>query len=139
MQLDELTAVLAQHAPLPGADGEIEISSLAYDSRAVQPGALFFCVPGFNSDGHDFAAQALALKRSAGIEFSVAIFTNLSRDHLDFHDSMEDYFDAKRRLFVPDTGDRPPRVSVINVGDPYGARLAEEVDGAVSVAVDAPA
>src|SRR5690349_7163913 len=61
MQLDELIAVLAPRAPRPrGVDGSIEISSLAYDSRAVQPGALFFCVPGFSSDGHDFAPQALA-------------------------------------------------------------------------------
>jgi UDP-N-acetylmuramoyl-L-alanyl-D-glutamate--2,6-diaminopimelate ligase len=264
MQLDELTAVLAPRAPHPPrADGSIEISSLAYDSRAVRPGALFFCVPGFSSDGHDFAQQALArgaaalvverplrsgapevlvadardamsaaaavffghpsrtlrvigitgtngktttaflvralleacgeccgllgtvksivagreraverttpeaidvqsdlaemlsggdracamevsshalaLKRTTGIEFSAAIFTNLSRDHLDFHDSMEDYFLAKRRLFVPDGGDPPPRVSVINIGDPYGARLAGELDGAVTVAVHAPA
>ena len=54
------------------------------------------------------------------------MFTNLTQAHLDFHDTMEDYFQAKRRLFV----EPGPGVSVINVGDPYGRRLAAEIDGA---------
>jgi len=272
MQLDEVISVLAPGVRCsPDADPSIRVGSLAYDSRAAQPGALFFCVPGFRSDGHDFAPQAvergavalvverplqlgvpelavadaraamaavadvffgrpsrslsvvgvtgtngktttaflvralleaggrqcgllgtvksivagheravvrttpeaidlqsdladmlaggdracaievsshaLALHRTAGIEFAVAIFTNLSRDHLDFHDSMEDYFRAKRRLFIPDPHDSraargaetAPRVSVVNVGDPYGARLAQELERPITVAVDAPA
>src|SRR6202035_1583759 len=65
----------------------------------------------------------------------VAVFTNLTQDHLDFHASMEDYFQAKRRLFVPVA----PAVSVINVGDEYGRRLAGEIEGAITFAVDAPA
>ena len=203
----------------------MEITGLAYDSRTVRPGDLFFCVSGFRSDGHDFAAQAvdggaaalvverplglgvpevvvesaraamaplaarfygdptaelrvvgvtgtngktttaylvralleatgeqcgllgtvksvvgaaerpvtrttpeaidlqadframldggdracamevsshaLELGRTDGIHFAAAVFTNLTRDHLDFHDTMEDYFQAKRRLFGP--------------------------------------
>ncbi len=67
--------------------------------------------------------------------FAVAVFTNLTQDHLDFHASMEDYFQAKRRLFLP----VEPAVSVINVGDAYGRRLAGEIDGAITFAVDAPA
>ena len=235
-----------------GVGGEVEITGLAYDSRTVTPGSLFFCVKGFQSDGHDFAAQALArgaaalvverplglgvpevlvssaraamgpaavrfygdpsaalrvvgvtgtngktttafllkalleaadpgsscgllgtvksviggveraagrttpeaidlqadframldggdracaievsshaleLHRAEGIHFAAAIFTNLTQDHLDFHASMEDYFQAKRRLFEADPG-----VSVVNVGDPYGRRLAGEIDGAL--------
>ncbi len=243
-----------------GAAGEqVEIAGLAYDSRRVAPGALFFCVPGEHSDGHDFAARALAagaaalvverplglgapevvvgsaraamgpvaarfhgdptaalrvvgvtgtngktttaflvramleasgqrcgllgtvksvvggrersvehttpeaidlqadframldageeacamevsshaleLGRVAGVRFAAAIFTNISRDHLDFHADMEAYFRAKRRLFL---GGRPPRVSAINVGDPYGRRLAQEIAGAVTFAVESP-
>jgi UDP-N-acetylmuramoyl-L-alanyl-D-glutamate--2,6-diaminopimelate ligase len=242
-----------------GTGGEVEITSLAYDSRTVTPGSLFFCVKGFQSDGHDFAAQALArgaaglvverplglgapevlvpsaraamgpaavrfygdpsaalrvvgvtgtngktttafllkalleadepgscgllgtvksviggversvsrttpeaidlqadframldggdracaievsshaleLHRAEGIHFAAAIFTNLTQDHLDFHETMEDYFQAKRRLF-----DGHPGVSIVNVGDQYGRRLAGEVDRAVTFAVEGEA
>jgi UDP-N-acetylmuramoyl-L-alanyl-D-glutamate--2,6-diaminopimelate ligase len=243
-----------------GEAASVEITGLAYDSRAVAPGSLFFCVTGFQRDGHDFAAEALArgavalvverplglgapevlvpsaraamgpaavrfygdpsaelrvvgvtgtngktttafllkalleaadpdsscgllgtvksviggveraagrttpeaidlqadframldsgdracaievsshalqLGRADGIHFAAAIFTNLTQDHLDFHESMEDYFQAKRRLFAADPG-----VSVVNVGDPYGRRLAREIDGALTFAVEAEA
>jgi UDP-N-acetylmuramoyl-L-alanyl-D-glutamate--2,6-diaminopimelate ligase len=67
------------------------------------------------------------LKRLLGVRFRVLVFTNLSQDHLDFHGTMEEYFDAKRRLFTePDLdGGRPP--AAINVGDEHGRRLAEEL------------
>jgi len=90
----------------------------------------------------EVSSHALALGRTAGIEFAAAIFTNLSRDHLDFHETMEDYFQAKRRLFIPDpapSGSSPPRLSVVNIGDPFGARLADELEDPVTVAVDQPA
>ncbi len=237
-----------------------EITSLAYDARAVTPGALFFCVPGFNRDGHEFAADAVAagaaalvverelpglevpqvrvdssraamataaaafygdptaalaaigvtgtngktttafllrslleasgrqtgllgtvksvvggierevarttpeaidlqrtfremlqqedravvmevsshaleLHRADGIHFTASIFTNLTQDHLDFHGTMEEYFQAKRRLFVQLTPDR----TIINLDDPYGARLATELSGPVTFAIDADA
>ncbi len=260
MRLDELTAGLATVATGDlGAGADVEITGLAYDSRAVGAGELFFCVSGFRSDGHDFAAQAVAdgaaalvverplglgvpevlvasaraamgpiaarffgdptfelrvvgvtgtngktttaylvkalletageqcgllgtvksvvggadravirttaeaidlqgdframlaggdracamevsshaleLGRTDAIHFAAAIFTNLTQDHLDFHDTMEDYFQAKRRLFVT----HAPGVSVVNVGDPYGRRLADELDGVRTFAVEAPA
>ncbi|HTA34081.1 MAG TPA: UDP-N-acetylmuramoyl-L-alanyl-D-glutamate--2,6-diaminopimelate ligase [Solirubrobacteraceae bacterium] len=254
MRLDGLIA-----AELAGEAAGVEITGLAYDSRDVAPGDLFFCVSGFRSDGHEFAAEAvragaaalvverrldlglpevlvesaraamapaaasfygdparelrvvgvtgtngktttaylvralleatgtqcgllgtvksvvggdermvarttpeaidlqadlramldggdracaievsshaLELGRVDAIAFAVAVFTNLTQDHLDFHASMEDYFQAKRRLFLPVA----PAVSVINVGDEYGRRLAGEIDGAITFAVDAPA
>ncbi len=271
MRLDEVIA--GGEGEVQNAQGEaaaVEITSLAYDSRAVRPGSLFFCVKGFRSDGHDFAAQAVArgaaalvverplglgvpevpvcsaraamgpaavrfygdpsaalrvvgvtgtngktttafllkalleasggvsgaggsaaagggcgllgtvksviggversvsrttpeaidlqadframldggdracamevsshaleLGRADGIHFAAAIFTNLTQDHLDFHGSMEDYFQAKRRLF-----DAHPGVSVVNVGDQYGRRLAQEIDRAVTFAVEGEA
>ncbi len=241
-----------------------EVTSLAYDSRTVRPGALFFCVPGERSDGHDHAAQAvaagagalvverplglgvpevlvpsaraamgpvaarfhgdpsarlqvvgvtgtngktttaflvralmeasgrpcgllgtvtsvvageertvqrttpeavdlqadlramldggeracamevsshaLALGRVAGTRFAAAVFTNLTQDHLDYHRTMEEYFQAKRLLFLPDApgaGERPPPgVSVVNLDDPYGRRLAAEVPEAVTFALE---
>src|SRR5215213_8724971 len=225
---------------------EVEIAGLAYSSQSVTPGALFFCVPGFKSDGHDFApdavrrgavalvcerplalgvpevivedvraamgpaaarfygdptaeldvvgitgtngktttaflvrhlleaagrqtgllgtvkrvvggveeqverttpeaidlqatfrrmldggdravamevsSHALELGRVAGIRFACRVFTNLTQDHLDFHETMEAYFAAKRRLF------EEPGLSVVNVDDEYGRRIAAEID-----------
>jgi UDP-N-acetylmuramoyl-L-alanyl-D-glutamate--2,6-diaminopimelate ligase len=224
---------------------DVEVSGLAYSSRSVVPGTLFFCVPGFRADGHDFAPDAVArgavalvcqrplglgvpevivddvraamgpaaarffgdptaelevvgvtgtngktttaflvrhlleaggrqtgllgtvkrvvggveeeverttpeaidlqatframldggdracamevsshaleLGRVAGIRFACRIFTNLTQDHLDFHQTMEAYFAAKRRLF------EDPGLSVVNVDDEYGRRIAAEV------------
>jgi UDP-N-acetylmuramoyl-L-alanyl-D-glutamate--2,6-diaminopimelate ligase len=233
-----------------------EIGGLAYDTRRVTPGTLFFCVPGFTRDGHDFAAQAVAdgavalvverhlpevdvpqvrvesvraamapaaaaffgdptatlraagitgtngktttafllhalleaggrqtgllgtvksviggtehqverttpeaidlqrtfaemleagdravvlevsshaleLHRADAIHFAAAIFTNLTQDHLDFHPTMEDYFQAKRRLFT----ELAPAHAIVNLDDPYGARLAEEIPGAITFGI----
>ncbi len=265
MRLDELTGALAGETGRldpPGA-GAVEITGLAYDSRAVEPGNLFFAVSGFQQDGHRFAPQAVAagaaalvverplslgvpelvvdsvrvamahlaaryygdparelevvgitgtngktttsylvralleasgrqcgllgtvksviggrertvqrttpeaidlqadlramldggdracvmevsshaleLARADAIPFAGAVFTNVSRDHLDFHPTMEDYFQAKRRLFVPGAAAPPPRVSVLNCGDPYGRRLAAELETARTFAVEEPA
>ena len=225
---------------------EVEISSLAYSSQSVTPGALFFCVPGFRSDGHDFApaavergavalvcqrplglgvpevlvpdvraamgpaaarfygdptaeldvvgitgtngktttaflvchlleadgrscgllgtvkrvvggveeeverttpeaidlqatfrrmvdcgdracamevsSHALELGRVVGIRFACRVFTNLTQDHLDFHDTMHAYFEAKRRLF------EEPGNAVVNVDDEYGRRIAADIE-----------
>ncbi len=264
MRLAELAGALPEPnaAGLSVRDAAVEVTGLAHDSRAVEPGALFFCVSGFRSDGHEFAAaalergaaalvverplglgapellvssvraamaplaacfhghpsrelqvigvtgtngkttttylarallqaggvqcgllgtvksviageeravqrttpeaielqgelramldggdracamevssHALALGRTDAIAFAAAVFTNLTQDHLDFHTSMEDYFLAKRRLFLAEDGSRP-RVSVVNVGDEYGRRLAQELDGVLTYALDAPA
>jgi UDP-N-acetylmuramoyl-L-alanyl-D-glutamate--2,6-diaminopimelate ligase len=225
---------------------DVEVSGLAYSSRSVVPGTLFFCVPGFRADGHDFAPDAVArgavalvcqrplglgvpevivddvraamgpaaarfygdptaqlevvgvtgtngktttaflvrhlleadgrqtgllgtvkrvvggveeeverttpeaidlqatframldggdracamevsshaleLGRVAGIRFACRIFTNLTQDHLDFHETMEAYFAAKRRLF------EEAGPSVVNIDDEYGRRIAAEVE-----------
>jgi len=244
---------------LLGEGPAVEIGGLAYDNRAVEPGTLFFCVPGFTRDGHEFAPDAVArgaaalvvarplglgvpevvvqdvraamataaarrygdptarlpvvgitgtngktttaflvrslleaagrrcgllgtvtsvvagqerptvrttpeaidlqrtfremldggdsacameisshaleLRRADGIHVAVAVFTNLTQDHLDFHPTMEDYFQAKRRLFAsPSTHGR-----IVNADDPSGRRLAEEFADAVTIAIDAPA
>ena len=71
----------------------------------------------------EVSSHALELRRTEGIEWACRVFTNLTQDHLDFHKTMEDYFLAKRRLFV---GGGAP--AVVNADDPYGTRLAEQVD-----------
>jgi UDP-N-acetylmuramoyl-L-alanyl-D-glutamate--2,6-diaminopimelate ligase len=253
MRLDELF----DDVPEPAAG--VQVSSLAYDNRTVTAGTLFFCVPGFTRDGHDFATDAIArgavalvverpldlgvpevrvpsvraamapaaarfngdptarlqtvgvtgtngktttaflvrallevagrpagllgtvksvvggveyevqrttpeavdlqrtfremldagdracvmevsshaldLHRVDAIHFAAAIFTNLTQDHLDFHDTMEAYFAAKRRLFT----ELEPRHAIVNVDDAYGARLAAELGDVVTFALDAEA
>src|SRR5579863_6795320 len=70
----------------------------------------------------EVSSHALALGRVYGMEFHTAVFTNLTRDHLDFHHSMEDYFAAKQMLFTG-AGAPPPRFAAINRDDEYGARI----------------
>ena len=82
----------------------------------------------------EVSSHALELHRADAIHWRVAVFTNLTQDHLDFHPTMEDYFAAKRRLF-----EASPGVAVVNVDDAYGRRLAGELDGAVTYAIDADA
>jgi len=254
-----LDAVIPSAAP---PAGELEIAGLAYDSRTVRPGELFFCVSGLQADGHAFAADAVArgaaalvaerplglgvpevlvpsaraamapaaarfygdpsaalrvvgvtgtngktttaflvralmealgqhcgllgtvksviggvdrdalrttpeavdlqadfaamlaagdracaievsshaldLNRADAVHFAAAIFTNLTQDHLDYHGTMEQYFEAKRQLFVPASAQaHAPTVSVVNLDDPYGRRLADELATPVTFAIDA--
>ncbi|MDO8212705.1 UDP-N-acetylmuramoyl-L-alanyl-D-glutamate--2,6-diaminopimelate ligase [Conexibacter sp. CPCC 206217] len=270
--LDVIGSAVA--SPLAPAAASVEIAALAYDNRKVQPGTLFFCVPGFTRDGHDFApdavargASALVVERSLGLgvpevqvpsvrvamaqfaarfngdpsdelqvvgvtgtngktttaflvrglleaagrqtgllgtvtsivggeqrevqrttaeavelqadlramldggdvaaaievsshalelhradatRFAVAIFTNLTQDHLDFHPTMEEYFLAKRKLFLVESdaaaasaGVAGVGTAVVNLDDPYGRRLADELRAAgetpVTIAIDADA
>lgn len=72
----------------------------------------------------EVSSHALAQQRVFGVPFDVAVFTNLTRDHLDYHKNMDEYFAAKRALFEG-VGTDPPRVSVTNLDDEYGAKLAE--------------
>jgi len=78
----------------------------------------------------EVSSHALALHRADAIHFDVAVFTNLTQDHLDFHADMGDYFQAKRRLFTAG-----PRVAIVNVDDTYGDRLADEF-GCLRFSVD---
>ena len=67
----------------------------------------------------EVTSHGLSLGRVEGLRFAAAAFTNLSQDHLDFHAGMDDYFEAKRSLFVPERLER----GAVNVDDPYGQRL----------------
>ncbi|MGH2978140.1 MAG: UDP-N-acetylmuramoyl-L-alanyl-D-glutamate--2,6-diaminopimelate ligase, partial [Solirubrobacterales bacterium] len=74
----------------------------------------------------EVSSHALDLHRSAGIDFDCAVFTNLTQDHLDFHGTLDDYYAAKRGLFLPEAG-APPPAAVVNIDDEWGRRLAVEV------------
>ncbi len=71
----------------------------------------------------EVSSHALSLHRVAGASFDVSIFTNLTQDHLDFHHTMEEYFQAKARLFDPAL----TTTAVINIDDPWGRRLVDQV------------
>src|SRR6202050_4796194 len=72
----------------------------------------------------EVSSHALAQERVFGVPFDVAVFTNLTRDHLDYHKTMEEYFAAKRILFEG-CGTDPPRAVVTNGDDEYGVKVAE--------------
>src|SRR5215210_6872781 len=81
----------------------------------------------------EVSSHALVLHRADAINFAAKVFTNLSQDHLDFHADMEDYFAAKRLLFTGEGGapllELEGGVSILNIDDPYGRRLADELSG----------
>ncbi|MBM3818134.1 MAG: UDP-N-acetylmuramoyl-L-alanyl-D-glutamate--2,6-diaminopimelate ligase [Acidimicrobiia bacterium] len=81
----------------------------------------------------EVSSHALALRRVEGMRFAAGVFTNLTRDHLDFHGDMEGYFSAKRRLFEMLPDEAP---AAINVDDPRGATLMELARRPVSYAVN---
>ena len=75
------------------------------------------------------SSQAIDLHRCDWLRFKVAVFTNLTRDHLDYHLTMENYYDAKKKLFDGRLGEKPGS-SVINIDDEWGAKLAAELRAA---------
>lgn len=84
----------------------------------------------------EVSSHALVLRRADYLRFAAGVFTNLTRDHLDFHGDMEEYFSAKRRLFelLP-----AGAVGVANLDDPRGAEFAAAASRPVTYAIDAPA
>jgi len=77
----------------------------------------------------EVSSHALAMGRVAGAAFDAAVFTNLTRDHLDYHRDFADYYAAKRKLFDLL---KPGRRAAVNVDDPYGRRLAGELGNALT-------
>ncbi|MFL6375282.1 MAG: UDP-N-acetylmuramoyl-L-alanyl-D-glutamate--2,6-diaminopimelate ligase [Pyrinomonadaceae bacterium] len=88
------------------------------------------------------SSQAIDLHRCDGLQFRVAVFTNLTRDHLDYHGTMENYFDAKKRLFDGRIGEHPG-ASVLNADDEWCVKLIAELRAnnqrVVTTAIDSPA
>ena len=131
-----LYSILAAAGRRPGLLGTVEMR-LGGERRAVTrttPEAIDLqrtfremLEAGDRSCAMEASSHAAQLGRLLGTRFAVLVFTNLSQDHLDFHGTLEAYFDAKRRLFSePDVdGNRPP--AAVNVGDDHGRRLAAEL------------
>ena len=74
------------------------------------------------------SSQAMDFHRCDALEYAVAVFSNLTRDHLDYHKTMENYWYAKQRLFDGRLGSKP-KTSIINVDDSYGVELADRLEG----------
>jgi len=129
-------AILAAAGRRPGLLGTVE-ARVGGERRGVQrttPEAIDLqrifremLDAGDRSCAMEASSHASALHRLDRVRFAALVFTNLSRDHLDFHGDMESYFQAKRRLFVEG---RPP--AAINVGDEFGRRLAAELPDALT-------
>src|SRR5881409_1100108 len=83
----------------------------------------------------EVSSHALAQDRTRGLEWNVAVFTNLTQDHLDFHGTMENYFDAKARLFTALATQKRKRkpVAIVNIDDRYGQQLLDKIDKRVAV------
>ena len=128
-------AILAAAGRRPGLIGTIE-ARVGGERRGVKrttPEAIDLqrlfremLDAGDRSVAMEASSHASALHRLDRVRFSALVFTNLSHEHLDFHADMEDYFQAKRRLFL----DGAP--AAVNVGDEYGRRLAEELPDALT-------
>ena len=101
-------------------DEEREASRTTPEAPDVQQLLAEMIPRGCTSAVMEVSSHALALKRVDGMQFAAAIFTNLTRDHLDFHEDMETYFQAKRRLFEMLPASAP---AVINLDDPRGSSL----------------
>ncbi|HJZ60718.1 MAG TPA: UDP-N-acetylmuramoyl-L-alanyl-D-glutamate--2,6-diaminopimelate ligase [Miltoncostaeaceae bacterium] len=93
---------------------------------------------GDRSCAMEVSSHALAQRRVAGVRFAAAIFTNLTRDHLDYHADVDEYYLAKRALFMRPEGEGPDPPGAANLDDPFGRRLAEEA-GLLGFAVEAEA
>jgi len=131
-----LFAILAAAGRRPGLLGTIE-ARVGGERRAVQrttPEAIDLqrtfhemLDAGDRSCAMEASSHASALHRLDRTRFAALVFTNLSQDHLDFHADMEDYFQAKRRLFLEGSPS-----AAVNVGDEWGRRLAAELPDALT-------
>lgn len=133
-----LESLLAERHPKRGFFGTIVYRGAGGDAAAIasphttpeatelQPMLQALAVDGGTAAIMECSSHALVLERLAGCAFDVAVFLNLSREHLDFHRDMDDYFEAKARLFgLLKPGGR----AVVNLGDTYGLRLASRLNG----------
>ncbi len=104
--------------------GDERIKSERTTPEATDLQALFAVMRerGVEAVAMEVSSHALVLGRVDGCVFDVAVFTNLSPEHMEFHSDMEDYFRAKAQLFTPERS----RLGVVNIDDEYGRRLARE-------------
>jgi UDP-N-acetylmuramoyl-L-alanyl-D-glutamate--2,6-diaminopimelate ligase len=112
--------------PLPDRAAQIEFTGLTTPDPVMLHAALrLFADAGFAACAIEASSIGIAEQRLAGLRVGVALFTNFTRDHLDYHGTMDAYWEAKRQLFAwPGL-----RAAVVNVDDARGAVLASELSG----------
>jgi UDP-N-acetylmuramoyl-L-alanyl-D-glutamate--2,6-diaminopimelate ligase len=120
----------------PKAADESDASHTTPEASEVQRLLGAMVDRGCKACAMEVSSHALALHRADGVRFSLAIFTNLTRDHLDFHGDMQRYFAAKRRLFEMLPAGAP---AVVNVDDPKGTELASWLPVVLTYGIDQPA
>lgn len=103
--------------------GSIDLNKLL--SEAKKSGSNFVVM--------EVSSHALVQERIKGLKFSRCLFTNLSRDHLDYHKTLNEYFKAKKKLFFP----QEPQFSLINLDDRYGKKIFREMKQGLSFAISA--
>jgi UDP-N-acetylmuramoyl-L-alanyl-D-glutamate--2,6-diaminopimelate ligase len=120
----------------PSAADERDASHTTPEASEVQRLLAEMVDRGCGACAMEVSSHALALHRVDHVRFQAAIFTNLTRDHLDFHGDMQQYFAAKRRLFqmLP-----AGAAAIVNTDDPRGAELASNVPRALTFGIDRPA
>ena len=119
-----LGAVFDANGWQAGVVGTLTGARTTPEAPALQEALARFRDEGRVAVAMEVSSHALVQHRVDGVRFAVAVFTNLSQDHLDYHGTMEDYFAAKARLFEPGRAE----AAVINVDDPWGRRLLDEVE-----------
>jgi UDP-N-acetylmuramoyl-L-alanyl-D-glutamate--2,6-diaminopimelate ligase len=136
-----LFAILAAAGRRPGLLGTIEArvggerrGVVRTTPEAIDLQRLFreMLDAGDRSCAMEASSHASVLHRLDRVRFAALVFTNLSREHLDFHGDMEAYFEAKRRLFLAE----PRPLAIVNVDDAYGRRLAEDLPEAITFSAD---
>jgi UDP-N-acetylmuramoyl-L-alanyl-D-glutamate--2,6-diaminopimelate ligase len=114
------------------AGRELPVGRTTPESSDLQEILAAMVEAGCETASMEVSSHALALRRVDGCDFEVAVFTNLSQDHLDFHADLQDYYGAKERLFLPRVqGGLEARSAAINIDDPYGRGLREKAAGRV--------
>ena len=120
----------------PGEQDVRESSRTTPEAPDVQSLLREMADRGCGACAMEVSSHALSLRRVDGMTFAAGVFTNLTRDHLDFHEDMEAYFQAKRRLFEMLPRDAP---SLVNLDDPRGASLLDAGGRPVTYAIGRPA
>jgi len=133
-----LESVLAKEGVSPGVMGTINyrFRGKTIEAKTTTPDPLILqgtlnemLADGIQAVVMEVSSHALALHRVDGCHFDVAVWTNLSQDHLDFHHTMEDYFETKKTLFTRHLAlsEKRNKQAIINIDDPYGKQLAKEL------------
>jgi UDP-N-acetylmuramoyl-L-alanyl-D-glutamate--2,6-diaminopimelate ligase len=119
-----LASVFEAHGWPAGVVGTLTGARTTPEAPALQETLARFRDEGRTAVAMEVSSHALAQHRVDGVQFAVGVFTNLSQDHLDYHLTMEEYFEAKARLFEPGRSG----IAVVNADDRWGRRLLDRLD-----------